>query len=163
MRRRPVIASELRRFVEAITRTSYTPRRDDVRAFAEFVRAAGRAAWEETSALLRTSRTNGLDPDDPEVQDLRSVQAAFSSAIYGMATSNAALRDRVASAMADLVPFMSQRHVPDETTAVTWQALMMPLWSRPLDEALAALPEAEMERVATAICKIDARLRWLIR
>jgi hypothetical protein len=159
-----VIVRELRRLVEAVTRAPYAPRRDDVRAFAEFVRAAGRAAWEETSALLlSTSRPNGFGPDDPEAHDLRSVQAAFSSAIYGMATSNAVLRDRVACAMADLVPFMSQQHVPDETTAVTWQALVMPLWSRPLDEALASLPEAEMERVAAAICKIDARLRWLIQ
>jgi hypothetical protein len=158
-----MIASELRRFVEAMTRTPYTPRRDDVRAFTELLRAAVRAAWEETSALLRTTGSSALDPDDPEAQDLRSVQAAFSSAIYGMATSNAGLRDRVTCAMADLVPFMSQRDVPDETTSVTWQALMMPLWSRPLDEALAALPEADMERVAAAICNIDARLRWLIR
>jgi hypothetical protein len=158
-----VITSELRRFVEAVTRTSYTPRRDDVLAFAEFVRAASRAIWEETSTLLRTARTSAIELDDPEGQDLRNVQAAFSSAIYGMATSNAELRDRVACAMADLVPFMSHRDVPDETTAVTWQALMMPLWSRPLNEALAALPEADMERVADVICKIDARLRWLIR
>jgi hypothetical protein len=162
MRRRRVIARELRRFVEALAKAPYAPKQEDIRALAEFVHATRRAVWEETSAFFGLSASS-LDEGQKESRDLRNVQAAFASAIYSMAASNEALRERVGTALSELVPFMSQRPVPDETTAVTWQALMMPLSSGPLPEAIAALPDAAVQRAATSICTIDARLRWLIR
>jgi hypothetical protein len=163
MRRRGVIARELRRFVEALAKTRYAPKQEDIRALAEFVHATQRAVWEEASAFFGVAASSSLDEGLAESRDLQSVQAAFASAIYSMATSNETLRERLGSALGDLVPFMSQRPVPDETTAITWQALMLPLSSGPLRDVIGALPDAEVQRAATCICTIDARLRWLIR
>jgi hypothetical protein len=157
--RRMAVIPELRRFVEALAAAPCALQRENVRALTEFVRAARRVVREEAATLLGRSNLSALD----EEIELQRVQAAFASAIYAMATSGGALRDRVAFAIIDLVPVMSQARVPDPTTAITWEALVAPLSSQPLREAIAALPEADLEPAATSICNIDARLRWLIR
>lgn len=125
-----------------------------------FFRDAVRAVWEEARGAVSPAATAPAgDADEATFWALRNAQDRFAEVVCAMASSEEDLRGRVGRAMLELVRYMTNRPLPDVAIAHEWRELLMAFGTKPPDEAIATMTDADVRGIARAICAIDLKLR----